>query len=184
MEIGQNSLTFAPLGHSNLLIAGCRESLDMARAAGTDLPRRRLTPAPCRVHAGDLCACTRPAAGWIAQRAWSVPRSQDVRRSSAPPTNVCKTRSSCSDLLSLLALLAVAVRSTSSRSTMSGSDSFMEHCGCAKAHQRRCGTASVLAVVRDGRASAARTCLQHAHAWLRSRGLSELSIRLRRTHHW
>ena len=63
-----------------------------------------------------------------------------------------KTRSSCSDLLSLLALLAVAVRSTSSRSTMSGSDSFMEHCGCAKAHQWRCGTASVLAVVRDGRA--------------------------------
>ena len=164
-------------------LRGTVESLDMARAAGTDLPRRRLTPAPCRVHAGDLCACTRPAAGWIAQRAWSVPAARDVRRSSAPPTNVCKTRSSCSDLLSLLALLAVTVRSTSSRSTMSGSDSFMEHCGCAKAHQRRCGTASVLAVVRDGRASAARTCLQHAHAWLRSRGLSELSSRLRRTHH-
>ena len=57
-----------------------------------------------------------------------------------PPTNVRKTWSSCSDLLSLLALLAVAMRSTSSRSTMSGSDSFMEHCGCAKAHQWRCGT--------------------------------------------
>ena len=140
------------------VLRGAVESLDMARAAGTDPPRRRLTPAPCRVHAGDLCACTRPAAGWIAQRAGSVPRSQDVRRSSAPPTNVCKTRSSCSDLLSLLALLAVAVQSTSSRSTVSGSDSFMEYCGCAKAHQRRCGTASVLAVVRDGRASAARTC--------------------------
>ena len=67
-----------------------------------------------------------------------------VRRSTAPPTNVRKTRSSCSDLLSLLALLAVAVRSTSSRSTVSGSDSFMEHCGCAKAHQWRCGTASEL----------------------------------------
>ena len=148
------------------------------------LPRRRLTPAPCRVHAGDLCACTRPAAGWIAQRAWYMPSCPFASRSSAPPTNVCKTRSSCSDLLSLLAVLAVTVRSTFSRSTMSGSDSFMEHCGSAKAHQRRCGTASVLAVVRDGRASAARTCLQHAHAWLRSRGLSELSCRLRRTHHW
>ena len=89
-----------------------------------------------------------------------------------------------SGLLLLLALLAVAVRSTSSRSTMSGSDSFMEHCGCAKAHQRRCGTAPVLAVVRGGRASAARACLQHAHAWLRSCGLSEFSSRLRRTNHW
>ena len=124
----------------------------------------------------------RPADG--VQRARAVRLHPFVRRISAPPTNVCKTRSSCSDLLSLLALLAVAVRSTSSRSTMSGSDSFMEHCGCAKAHKRRCGTASVLAVVRDGRASAARTCLQHAHAWLRSCGLSELSSRLRRTHHW
>ena len=33
---------------------------------------------------------------------------------------------------------------------MSSSDSFMEHCGCATAHQRRCGTASVLTIVRDG----------------------------------
>ena len=124
----------------------------------------------------------RPADG--VQSARAVRLHPFVRCSSAPPTNVRKTRSSCSDLLSLLALLAVAVRSTSSRSTMSGSDSFMEHCGCAKAHQRRCGTAPVLAVVRDGRASVARACLQHAHAWLRSRGWSELSSRLRRTHHW
>ena len=62
-----------------------------------------------------------------------------VRRISAPPTNVCKTRSSCSDLLSLLAVLAVTVRSTSSRSTMSGSDSFMEHCGCAPVPRRTSG---------------------------------------------
>ena len=124
----------------------------------------------------------RPADG--VQRARAVRLHPFLRCSSAPPTNVRKTRSSCSHLLSLLALLAVAVRSTSSRSTVSGSDSFMEHCGCATAHQRRCGTASVLTIVRDGRASAARTCLQHAHAWLRSRGLSELSCRLRHTHHW
>ena len=84
----------------------------------------------------------RPADG--VQRARAVRLHPFVRRSSAPPTNVCKTRSSCSDLLSLLALLAVAVWSTSSRSTMSGSDSFMEHCGCATPPCRRCGPASEL----------------------------------------
>ena len=171
-------------GRTPECVRGADVSLGISRGAGTDLPRRRLTPAPCRVHAGDPCACTRPAAGWIAQRAGSVPAPQVVRRSTAPPTNVRKTRSSCSDLLSLLALLAEVMRSTFSRSTMSGSDSFMEHCGSATAHQRRCGTASVLTIVRDGRASAARTCQQHAHAWLMSRGLSEFSCRLRHTHHW
>ena len=44
-----------------------------ARGAGTDLLRRWLMSAPRRVHAGDTSACTRPAAGCIAQRGWSVP---------------------------------------------------------------------------------------------------------------
>ena len=82
-----------------------------------------------------------------------------MRRSTAPPTNVGQDQEElCSDLLSLLALLAAAMRSTFSRRTVPCSDSFVGHCGSATAHQRRCGTASVLKIVRDGDASAARTC--------------------------
>ena len=103
---------------------------EYARGAGTDLPRRRLTPAPCWVHPRDMCACTRPAAGWIAQRARSVPAPPVVRRSTAAPNNVRKTRSSSDDLLLLLGRQLLAVRSIVSRSVMVGSASVMEFCGC------------------------------------------------------
>ena len=60
------------------------------------------------------------------------------------PAIVCKSRSSCSDVLLLLVRLAVAVRSTSWRWSFAGSDSFMELCGCAMPLLGLCGTASKL----------------------------------------
>ena len=63
------------------------------------------------------------------------------------PAIVCKSRSSCSDVLLLLVLLAVAVRSTSCRWTFAGYDSFMELCGCATPLLGLCGTASKLTVM-------------------------------------
>ena len=109
-----------------------------------DLPRRRLAPTPCWVHPRDMCACTRPAAGRIAQRARSVPAPRVVRRSTAAPNNVRKTRSSSDDLLSLLARQLLAVRSIVWRSVMSVSDSFIEFCGCTTPLCGRCGTAAEL----------------------------------------
>ena len=66
------------------------------------------------------------------------------RRSAASLTVVCKSRSSCSDVLLLLVLLAVAVWSTSCRWSFAGYDSFMELCGCATPLLGLCGTASKL----------------------------------------
>ena len=63
------------------------------------------------------------------------------------PAIVCKSRSSCSDVLLLLVLLAVAVWSTSCRWTFAGYDSFMELCGCATPLLGLCGTASKLTVM-------------------------------------
>ena len=98
--------------------------------------RRRLTPAPCWEHPSDMCACTRPAAGWTTQRAWYMPAFRFQRRSTAAPNNVCKTRSSSDDLLSLLARLLLTVRSIVSSSVLVGSR-FCCHefcCGSAVCH--------------------------------------------------
>ena len=88
------------------------------------------------------------------------------RRSAATPTAVCKSRSSCSDVLLLLVLLAVAVWSTSCRWTFAGCDSFMELCGCATPLLGLCGTASKLTVMDYSLAQLASWSLQHACAWL------------------
>ena len=88
------------------------------------------------------------------------------RRSAATPTAVCKSRSSCSDVLLLLMLLAVAVGSTSCRWSFAGSDSFMELCGCATPLLGLCGTASKLTVMDYSLAQLASWSLQHACAWL------------------
>ena len=87
-------------------------------------------------------------------------------RSAAMPAVVCKSRSSCSDVLLLLMLLAVAVGSTSCRWSFAGSDSFMELCGCATPHLWLCGTASKLTVMDYSLAQLASWSLQHACAWL------------------
>ena len=61
-----------------------------------------------------------------------------VRRRMAAPTNASKVRSSSSDPLSLLALLAQAGRSTSWRTSTAAADSFMEDYGCAALLCKRC----------------------------------------------
>ena len=81
------------------------------------------------------------------------------RRSAASLTVVCKSRSSCSDVLLLLVLLAVAVWSTSCRWTFAGCDSFMELCGCATPLFGLCGTASKLTVMDPSLAQLASWCL-------------------------
>ena len=81
------------------------------------------------------------------------------RRSAASLTAVCKSRSSCSDVLLLLVLLAVAVWSTSCRWTFAGCDSFMELCGCATPLLGLCGTASKLTVMDPSLAQLASWCL-------------------------
>ena len=106
-----NQLTSCRVSGSDKIYGVRIKVSEYARGAGTDLPRRRLTPAPCWVHPRDMCACTRPAAGWIAQRARSVPAPRVVRRSTAAPNNVRKTRSSSDDLLLLLGRQLLAVRS-------------------------------------------------------------------------
>ena len=81
------------------------------------------------------------------------------RRSAASLTAVCKSRSSCSDVLLLLVLLAVAVGSTSCRWSFAGYDSFMELCGCATPQLGLCGTASKLTVMDPSLAQLASWCL-------------------------
>ena len=88
------------------------------------------------------------------------------RRSTATPTIVCKSRSSCSDVLLLLVLLAVPVGATSCRWSFAGCDSFMELCGCATPQLGLCGTASKLTVMDYSLAQLASWSLQHACAWL------------------
>ena len=80
-------------------------------------------------------------------------------RSAAMPAVVCKSRSSCSDVLLLLVLLAVAVWSTSCRWSFAGYDSFMELCGCATPQLGLCGTASKLTVMDPSLAQLASWCL-------------------------
>ena len=125
-------------------IKGTAQSLHIRGCAGVTLARRRLTPAPCWVHPRDMCACTRPAAGWIAQRARSVPAPPVVRRSTAAPNNVRKTRSSSDDLLLLLGRQLLAVRSIVSSIVMVRSGSVIEFCGCTTPLCGRCGTAAEL----------------------------------------
>ena len=113
-----------------------------ARNRATDHPRRRLTPAPRRVHPGDTSACTRPVAACIAQRRWSVPAFRVARCGAAAPTMACKTSSSSDDLLLLLARLLMVVRSTVSVSVMLESASVIEFCGCATVRVESCSRAA------------------------------------------
>ena len=91
-------------------------------------------------NALDLCDCTRCAPQVVA------------------PTNACKVRSSSSDPLSVLALLARPRRSTSWRRSTAAGGSFMEHCVCAALQHRRCHTGSQLLLCRPGYARAAVQC--------------------------
>ena len=120
---------------------------EYARGAGTDLPRRRLTPAPCWVHPRDMCACTRPAAGWIAQRARSVPAPRELcaaaqqrRTTYARPGAAQTTCSCCSGDSSW----QYGLRSIVSSIVMLGSASIMEFCGCTTPLYGPCGTAAEL----------------------------------------
>ena len=129
--------------------AGCR---DLAHVSGTATARLHATVASAvgwrKVL--ELCGCIRFR-----------------RRSAAMPAVVCKSRSSCSDVLLLLVLLAgVAVRSTSCRRSLAGCESFMELCGCATPLLGLCGTASKLTDMDPSLAQLASWCLQHACAWL------------------
>ena len=113
----------------------------------------------CGHHLHEVSACPRLDGGSVLQRARAVALTPFRRRSAATPTAVCKSRSSCSDVLLLLVLLAVAVWSTSCRWTFAGCDSFMELCGCATPQLGLCGTASKLTVMDPSLAQLASWCL-------------------------
>ena len=101
----------------------------------------------------------------------SNPRLHRTARSTCPaafvcapqvvaPTNASKLRSSSSDLLSLLALLARPRRSIPWRTSTAGGASFTEHCSCAALQHRRCHAGSQLVLCRPGYARAA---VQYGH---------------------
>ena len=115
-----------------------------------------------RVHSSD--------GGSIAQRPRPELLHSFVRCSTAAPTNVCKTSSSSSDLLFVLALLPVARPSTSRRMAMFVHAIFMHLwlCGCATPHHTRCGTAAQVTMCRPAQARAAEQCHLYAIECVRS----------------
>ena len=80
---------------------------------------RLMRPTPHEWHGRDTCARHCPTGGRIAQCARAVRLHSLVHCRTAAPSNVCKTSSSSSDLLFVLALLPVVRPSTSRRMAMS-----------------------------------------------------------------
>ena len=119
-----------------------------------------------------MWVCARPTSGRIAQCARAVRLHSLVRCSTAAPTNVCKVRSSSSDLLFSLALLPVARPSTSRQVAVSVCDSLVQLCGCATLHHMRCGTASELTMCRPAQTRAAEQCHKYVLEYVRSYGES------------
>ena len=98
------------------------------------------------------------------------------------PNYACKLRSSSSDPLLLLALLAQAGRSTSWRTSTAAAASFMEHCGCAAQLHTRCRTVSQPRPGRPDQARLAVQCRQHVLECARSCGECDSFSIVRLTH--